>query len=92
VGSFLTAFPSLKNPLIQNLLKVMPTASRYNHTIGCEGKITILSSENKLLVSLSCRLGIARDTKVSIKKKKCVTLRIGVEEILLSRPVQFNFI
>jgi hypothetical protein len=25
--------------------------------------------ENKLVVSLSCRLGIARDTKVSIKKK-----------------------
>jgi hypothetical protein len=25
------------------------------------------SSENKLVVSLSCRLGIARETKVSIK-------------------------
>jgi hypothetical protein len=41
--------------------------------------------ENKLVVSLSCRLGIARDTKVSIKKnvrgyKVEEKLNLGVSE------------
>jgi hypothetical protein len=33
--------------------------------------------ENKLVVSLSCRIGIARDTKVSIQKKKVLTYQNG---------------
>jgi hypothetical protein len=45
--------------------------------------------ENKLVVSLSCRLGIARDTKVSIKKNQLWTINKWGVHVSVLRVCRF---